>query len=89
MREVIEIVRKHSPFASIDIHNNTGNNPHYGCVNRLEESFLHLARLFKRRALIDPSADRRRKSAASLAICPSVTAGMRVPCWDGGCGTRC
>ena len=35
-------------FASIDIHNNTGLNPHYGCVNRLDPPFLHLATLFSR-----------------------------------------
>jgi hypothetical protein len=35
-------------FAAIDIHNNTGLNPHYACVNRLDEPFLHLATLFSR-----------------------------------------
>jgi Succinylglutamate desuccinylase / Aspartoacylase family len=48
MREVVEIVRTKSPFASIDIHNNSGHNPHYACVNRLDEAHLHLARLFGR-----------------------------------------
>ena len=48
MREVTDIVKGHRPFASIDIHNNTGRNPHYACVNRLEERFFHLARLFSR-----------------------------------------
>ena len=27
-------------FASIDIHNNTGLNPHYGCVNQLDQHSL-------------------------------------------------
>ena len=30
-------------FASIDIHNNTGINPHYGVVNRLDHAVLHLS----------------------------------------------
>ena len=72
MREVVEIVRKHRPFASIDIHNNTGNNPHYGCVNRLEESFLHLARLFSRTVVYftQPIGV---QSAVFSEFCPSVT----------------
>lgn len=48
MQEVVDTVKRHAPFASIDIHNNTGSNPHYACVNSLEEPFLHLARLFSR-----------------------------------------
>ena len=35
-------------FAAIDIHNNTGLNPNYACVNTLVQDFLHLARLFSR-----------------------------------------
>jgi succinylglutamate desuccinylase len=35
-------------FASVDIHNNTGSNPHYGCINRLDPRFLNLATLFSR-----------------------------------------
>ena len=48
MQEVVDTVKRHAPFASIDIHNNTGSNPHYACVNSLEQPFLHLARLFSR-----------------------------------------
>lgn len=35
-------------FASIDIHNNTGFNPHYSCIARLEPQFIALALLFSR-----------------------------------------
>jgi hypothetical protein len=48
MQEVVEQMRARRAFASIDIHNNTGINPHYGCVNRLEAPVLHLATLFSR-----------------------------------------
>src|SRR6516225_6286107 len=44
MRNVVEIVQRETPFASIDIHNNTGHSPHYACVNSLGEVHLHLAR---------------------------------------------
>lgn len=48
MAEVTETMRARRPIASIDIHNNTGRNPHYACINRLEREFLHLANMFGR-----------------------------------------
>ncbi len=45
---VVAQMQTRGVFASIDIHNNTGLNPHYACVNRLEPEFLHLATLFSR-----------------------------------------
>lgn len=45
---VVKKVTKQKLFASIDIHNNTGKNPHYGCINRLDHDFLYLASLFGR-----------------------------------------
>lgn len=46
MNTVTNIMRKRKPFASIDIHNNTGRNPHYACVNVLSSHSLQLATLF-------------------------------------------
>jgi len=34
------------PIACIDIHNNTGLNPHYAAVNRIRSDYLRLASLF-------------------------------------------
>ena len=70
------------PFASIDIHNNTGTNPHYACVNRLEEPVLHLARLFGRTVVYftKPTGV---QSAALSRICPAVT----VECGRSGAPT--
>ena len=48
MRAVVDIMRERGVFASIDLHNNTGSNPHYACVNRLDNRYLHLATLFAR-----------------------------------------
>ena len=31
-------------FAALDIHNNSGRNPIYGCVNRLDRQYLNIAR---------------------------------------------
>lgn len=72
MREVTEIVAAERPFASIDIHNNTGNNPHYACVNRLDEPFLHLARLFSH-TVIYFEKPLGVQSAALAPYCPSIT----------------
>lgn len=48
MQQVVDTVTAQPLFASVDLHNNTGMNPHYGCVNRLETAYLHLAALFAR-----------------------------------------
>ena len=44
--KVTAYVKEHKPFASIDIHNNTGKNPLYGCVNSTEPEFMALASHF-------------------------------------------
>lgn len=72
MRQVWDIVRSQKPFASIDIHNNTGHNPHYACVNELSERFLHLARLFSR-TVVYFKKPLGVQSAALAQICPAVT----------------
>ena len=46
MSDVIKEMSQFSLFASIDIHNNTGLNPHYACVNKKHNRFYHLALLF-------------------------------------------
>ncbi|RDH89032.1 MAG: peptidase M14 [endosymbiont of Seepiophila jonesi] len=72
MRQVTETIARLKPFVSVDVHNNTGLNPHYACVNRLDASFLHLANLFGRTVVYFL----RPKGVQSLAlaeICPAVT----------------
>lgn len=72
MSHVTQIAKDYKPFASIDIHNNTGFNPHYACVSHVEEHHLHLARLFSRTVVYftQPVGV---QSAAFADICPSVT----------------
>lgn len=72
MSDVYRYVAQQKPFVSIDIHNNTGLNPHYACLNRLDARFLHLARLFSRQVVFfeEPVGV---QSAAMAEICPSVT----------------
>jgi succinylglutamate desuccinylase len=70
-REVTEEMAKRHVFAAIDIHNNTGLNPHYACVNRLDEAFLHLATLFSR-IVVHFTRPRGVLTTALAAHCPSV-----------------
>ncbi|MCU7891115.1 MAG: succinylglutamate desuccinylase/aspartoacylase family protein [Candidatus Thiodiazotropha sp. (ex Ustalcina ferruginea)] len=72
MAQVVERMRPRKPFASVDVHNNTGLNPHYACLNRLDTSFLHLALLFSRTVVyfLRPKGV---QSMAFAALCPSVT----------------
>ena len=72
MQEIVEIMRQKQLFASIDIHNNTGLNPHYACINKLDNQYLQLASLFARLVVyfIRPKGV---QSAAFAEICPAVT----------------
>ena len=72
MAQVVEIMAQRQPFASVDVHNNTGLNPHYACVNRVNSPFLHLALLFSRTVVyfLNP---RGVQSMAFAELCPSVT----------------
>ncbi|NNE86100.1 MAG: peptidase M14, partial [Alphaproteobacteria bacterium] len=72
MQKVFDYVAARQPFASIDIHTNTGLNPHYACLNRLEAPFMHLARLFSRTVVFfeKPVGV---QSAAMAQVCPAVT----------------
>ncbi|MBU0592352.1 MAG: succinylglutamate desuccinylase/aspartoacylase family protein [Gammaproteobacteria bacterium] len=72
MQEVVDAMRARGVFASIDIHNNTGLNPHYACVNRLDQAFLHLAALFSR-IVVYFIRPRGVQSAAFAELCPAVT----------------
>ncbi len=72
MTDVFEFVHRQAPFASIDIHNNTGNNPHYSCTTRLESRYLQLARLFSRTVVYFQKPEGV-QSAALARLCPSVT----------------
>jgi hypothetical protein len=72
MQQVVDIMERRGLFASVDIHNNTGCNPHYGCVNVLDNRYLHLATLFSRTVVffIRPCGV---QSIAMARLCPAVT----------------
>jgi succinylglutamate desuccinylase len=72
MRQVTDIMARRRVFASIDLHNNTGLNPHYACINRLDHAFFHLARLFSR-IVVYFTRPKGVQSEAFASLCPAVT----------------
>lgn len=71
MREVRDIMAARGMFASIDLHNNTGLNPHYGVVSHLDPQHLHLALLFSR-TVVWFRGVAGSQAAAFSPLCPSV-----------------
>ena len=71
-KNIVSIMRDRGVFLSIDIHNNTGLNPHYACVNRLDNDFAYVARLFSK-IIIHFTYPHGVQSQAFAEICPSVT----------------
>jgi succinylglutamate desuccinylase len=70
--QIVAAMRQRKLFASIDIHNNTGLNPHYACVNKLDNDFLQLGALFGR-LLVHFTHPKGTQSAAFAEFCPAVT----------------
>jgi len=76
--EVLDYVKKFKLFANIDVHNNTGKNPYYGCVNVFKEEYLDLAKRFSEKTVYftEPSEV---ESMAFAPLCPSVTIEAGLP----------
>lgn len=70
--QIVAAMRQRKVFASIDIHNNTGLNPHYACVNKLDNDFLQLGALFGR-LLVHFTHPKGTQAAAFAEFCPAVT----------------
>ena len=71
-RQVVATMKARKVFASIDIHNNTGLNPHYACVRVLDLEHLHLAMLFGR-TVVYFLTPHEVQTEPFCKICPSVT----------------
>lgn len=77
-RQVIEYARRRQVIANVDIHNTTGRNPYYACVNRTSENFLRLATGFTD-IVIYFTEPHEVNSNAFAKICPSVTLECGLP----------
>ena len=72
MHEVVEVATRDRLFAAIDIHNNTGANPHYACMTDVTQDNQHLASMFNHIGLVF----KRPKGVSTMAfngICPAAT----------------
>ena len=45
-RNLLDRILEYQPWACVDIHNNTGLNPHYAAINRIQPDHLRLAACF-------------------------------------------
>lgn len=70
--EIVDIMQTKNIFASIDVHNNTGLNPHYACINKLDNQFIQLANLFGR-LVVYFTRPKGVQSGAFANFCPAVT----------------
>jgi hypothetical protein len=75
---IMDAVKPKSLFAAIDIHNNTGRNPHYAIVHEFEQDQLNLAALFSPTCLYFSEPDYT-CSEAFGHFCPAVTIEAGLP----------
>jgi succinylglutamate desuccinylase len=72
MDQVVDRMAQRGLFASLDLHSNTGANPHYACVSRIDHRSLRLATLFGR-IVIYLTRPTGLQSQAMAELCPAVT----------------
>ncbi len=72
MASIVDTMVRRDVFASVDIHNNSGHNPHFACLNTLQSEHLQLATLFSRTVVyfLRPLGV---QSMAFSKHCPAVT----------------
>ena len=77
MRRIIEIAHGLPLFAAVDVHNNTGKNPHYACITDPSLRNQNLAASFNRTAMVYSH-----KGVCTMAfnnVCPAVTLECGLP----------
>jgi succinylglutamate desuccinylase len=76
--EVMERITKNGLFAALDLHNNTGKNPPYGCISVVDEKNKYLASFFNHIAMVFHTP----KGVSTMAfddICPAITLECSTP----------
>ncbi len=77
MQRVVEIAHGLPLFAAIDIHNNTGKNPHYACITDPRPENQNLAAMFNRVGTV--FHHRGVSTMAFDGICPAATIECGLP----------
>ena len=76
--QVMESMRERKVFAAVDVHNNTGKNPHFTLICRQENDFYRLATLFGRTVVYTIKPDTTSTWGMS-DLCPAVTLECGLP----------
>lgn len=72
MQKIMDIITQTALFAAIDIHNNTGTNPHYACITDVTQDNQHLVTMFNHIGMVF----KRPKGVSTMAfdgVCPAAT----------------
>ena len=78
IQEVMDRITQDELFASLDLHNNTGQNPPYGCISAVNEKNKYLASFFNHIAMVFQSP----KGVSTMAfdeLCPAITLECSTP----------
>ncbi len=78
IQEVMDRITQDELFAALDLHNNTGQNPPYGCISMVNEKNKYLASFFNHIAMVFQSP----KGVSTMAfddICPAITLECATP----------
>lgn len=70
--QLLEILKSNKLFAGVDIHNTSGKNPHYACVNKLDGPFISLGKLFSP-MIVYFTRPEEVISRALAEFCPAIT----------------
>ncbi|MFC2058006.1 M14 family metallopeptidase, partial [Campylobacterota bacterium] len=76
--EVMKRITEDELFAAIDLHNNTGKNPPYGCISSVNEKNKYLSSFFNHIAMVFHIP----KGVSTMAfddICPAITLECSTP----------
>lgn len=71
-QKVLDEMREREAFVCLDIHNNTGVNPHYSAVTVRDDRFYHIASMFSR-IVVYYTRPPGTLAQAFAGICPAVT----------------
>lgn len=80
---VLQYAKDQKIQGAIDIHNNTGRNPVYACINKKKEEFIQLAQVFSESVVYFTEPD----SVLSIAlsdICPAIVIECGLPGYTKG-----
>ncbi len=72
MQDVMDYISRQPLFAAVDIHNNTGTNPHYGCITDIRKENQYICSLFNHIAFVF-HYPKGVSTGAFDGICPAVT----------------